>query len=309
MNWGFEGPWIFSKEEHERRLQELDEEYPDYLEFACRGGVFLQDDKETLEVKVLNLEVHRGHDSDEVRIRLKRSGDTLASIEDDIAVVDSFADVLSYVTLGKGVEIFPGSGYSAKMSISHGLREEDMRDVENVIQALDKLDTDFRVLLDRALAWYRDSSLAKSLFNQYTMLWNSLEILVMKYSREEKPSRAERLENAKGFVSGKGSDISLQDFNILCQEIVQESIRSRMMRGFRALFDNEAESPIGLCFNRVPEEIRLWQVRNDINHGNILERTPSHRTRVLAAIRHLNTVAWNSIAASVSLQKRLNWSE
>jgi len=139
------------------------------------------------------------------------------------------------------------------------------------------------------------------------MLWNSLEVLLVGIGEDDKPTRDKRLEDARTFIASRGNALSLEDLERLNSDIVQQSIRRRMIRGFDSLFGQESRHPISICFDRDPPEMQLWGIRNDIIHANVVERDPQQRTRAIFGGFDLHTVALNSILKALGLPLRLAW--
>ncbi len=132
-----------------------------------------------------------------------------------------------------------------------------------------------------ALWWYRKACAAAyySVFDSYTAYWNCLEILCN--------TSGSRLNK------GPGVDEAIQDFlrgktrikagHILeCyNRFVNYSIPRQMKDALKpVLGEEQSEQFIHQCFEIQPKEDRLYQIRNDINHGNIRENTSQDLERV-----------------------------
>ncbi len=143
-----------------------------------------------------------------------------------------------------------------------------------LINAHFQLDDSERKKVSGALWWYRKACATAyySVFDSYTANWNCLEILCgVSGSRVNKgPEIDEAIQNyLKSKKKIKAGHI-LECFN----KFVNYSIARQMKDVFTEEFgEDQATQLIYQCFEILPEEKRLYQIRNDINHGNIRENS------------------------------------
>jgi hypothetical protein len=298
--------WDLGLENRRATLKNLDETYPTWLEYNVKGEAHITDEVKRLVVPNRSIELLPGNRYIDLHVRIQRSGDDFPSIDADEERLQAFFDALSFSELGRAFDVMPRLR-SAETRITVPLNEDKIREAVEVLENVESLTGEEKDAIERALKWYRESFGARSLFNRYSMLWNCLEIVASRWGTESQTSRRERLEAAKSFLLGKGESLALEDLSRLQNEIVQDSIRARMSRGFERLFGAEASIAIDLCFSRSPAKARLWEIRNDINHGNIVQRDPTHRDIVLAALFDLDKVAWNTASGAMGLGRQIPW--
>lgn len=144
-----------------------------------------------------------------------------------------------------------------------------------------QLPTEERKKLASAVWWYRKacSTTYYSLFDGYTAYWNCLEILCgvsgSKANQGEDIDEKIRnyLKNKKKITAGH----ILHCYN----SFVNYSIKEQMKDALKEMLGEEqATQTIYQCFEIKPEEDRLYQIRNDINHGNIRENSGKDYERV-----------------------------
>lgn len=145
---------------------------------------------------------------------------------------------------------------------------------ESLIRRHSQLETEERRKLASVLWWYRKASSTAyySVFDSYTAYWNCLEILCgvsgsKSNQGEETDKKIETyLKSKKKITTGH----ILHCYN----NFVNYSIKEQMKDALKTMTGiDQALEVIYQCFEIKPEEDRLYQIRNDINHGNIRENS------------------------------------
>ena len=132
-----------------------------------------------------------------------------------------------------------------------------------------------------ALWWYRKACSAAyySVFDSYTAYWNCLEILcnVSGSKINKGPKVDEAIQNYLKSKKTVEAGHILECYN----RFVNYSIARQMQDALRAMIGEEqAKQVIYQCFEISPKQDRLYQIRNDINHGNIHENLVRDYERV-----------------------------
>lgn len=144
-----------------------------------------------------------------------------------------------------------------------------------------RLDRDDRKKLSRVLWWYRKACEAAyySLFFSYTAYWNCLEILCgVAGSRINTGPEVDRA--IQGYLCGK-KKITAGHILECSNSFVNYSIRRQIKDALKDMLGEEQASQLVYqCFDILPQEDRLFQIRNNINHGNIRENSPEDYERV-----------------------------
>jgi hypothetical protein len=291
------------KEDHERFLQEFSAEYPENLEFNVYGELRVEQEDSPLSSEKLEITLLPGKGEVGIHTVMKRSGQNVQSVAADIERIERFFDAMALACQGRSILVEPRLR-SARVAISAPVDQGLLDGATDVLLAVEGLPIPQRPKVERALAWYRDSFRTRSPVNHFSMLWNALEILV---SERDGPSPGgdDRLRAARTFLNERGDRLTLKDLNEVCFGILQESIPSRMKRGFQRILGNEAAEFIEKCFERRPLEARLWEVRNDINHGNIVERNSIQVARVIDAAIDLHPIVWKTVSRTLGVDPRV----
>lgn len=145
---------------------------------------------------------------------------------------------------------------------------------ENLFRRYFQLAPEERRRLAGALWWYRKASSTAyySLFDSFTAYWNCLEILCgVSGSKSNQGETTDKkieayLKNKKKITAGH----IIHCYN----NFVNYSIKEQMKNALKTMLgDEQASQIIYQCFEIKPDEDRLYQIRNDINHGNIRENS------------------------------------
>ncbi len=132
-----------------------------------------------------------------------------------------------------------------------------------------------------AIWWYRKGCRAAyySVFDSYTAYWNCLEILcgvsgskIMKGSEVDNKVQ-DYLKNKKKIKAGHILECYHRFVNLSIVQQMKESLTGM-------IGEDLARQVVYQCFEIKPEKVRLYQIRNDINHGNIRENIGQEQERV-----------------------------
>ena len=145
-----------------------------------------------------------------------------------------------------------------------------------------------------ALWWFRKACAAVdySLFDSYTANWNCLEILcgVSGSKLNTGPEVDEAVQNYLRGVKKIAAGNILECYN----KFVNYSIARQMKDALDSMKigQEQGKQLVYQCFEIVPQEDRLYLIRNDINHGNIRENSPQDLERVYLRGLLLSRVVW-----------------
>jgi hypothetical protein len=152
---------------------------------------------------------------------------------------------------------------------------------DSLSSAYFQLPDDERKKLSAAIWWYRKAcaSAYHSIFDSYTAYWNSLEILCgVAASKINKGEDVDK--KVQTYLAGK-SKIKAGHILECYNQYVNYSIAKQIKDALAGMLgDEQAEQMVYQCFEILPDEDRLYQIRNDINHGNIKENSAADYQRV-----------------------------
>jgi hypothetical protein len=141
-----------------------------------------------------------------------------------------------------------------------------------------------------ALYWLRAprrmimESYSSDVLRTYAGYWNAFECLVdavctilpmEKTTKDEKQARIDQFLADRGCKKLTSADVEK------LHRIVDPGFRAKASHVLRQYFpEDKAKKYIYECFEAKPDEDRLFQIRNDINHGNIDASNPEELLRV-----------------------------
>jgi hypothetical protein len=159
---------------------------------------------------------------------------------------------------------------------------QDIREWHRFEAVLGKLPKARQDRIKRALWWYRKGcSLHNySIFDTYTAFWNVLEI-VCAVSGNLTRKGTDIDEAVQKYLASK-KKITAGDISHCYNSIVKYGIPEQMKDALIPLLNSsdEADQWVYYCFKVKPDKDRFYQIRNDINHGNISATNTADLRRV-----------------------------
>lgn len=138
-----------------------------------------------------------------------------------------------------------------------------------------------------------------SVFGEYLAYWNALECLTEAVcDRRNPPETLTKLEKDKAIqeYEAKHQTLTSGDIDKLYNEVVNPGLPRLIRHALTVCFGVVGEQYYAECFTRKPKYSRLYQVRNDIAHGNIVEYDLNARLRVETAQGRLWMIVNNMLA-------------
>jgi len=200
---------------------------------------------------------------------------TVAGLQEAAARINTLLSI--WAVLGWG-----NSGFSWWSHITHGslfglMTALPTDRTESVLTAVNKLDVEIRRRVLFALYWIREprqfaqeNHLRSDGVRLYAGYWNAFECLVEAIQiakPEAKLTRTEKQRAIEKLFSGKQVDAALVTEAYLT--IVRPGFVGKAKHALAVCFGENAERYIYECFEVKPERDRLYQIRNDIDHGAI----------------------------------------
>jgi hypothetical protein len=161
--------------------------------------------------------------------------------------------------------------------------------LEKAIKVYDKLDPRVKRKVASALYWMREprrntlESYSNDVLRAYAGHWNAFECLVETVSiarPRRRPAKEEKQAKIDQFLADHGGRLTPADV-VELNRTVDPGFRAKASHVLRQYFpEDKAKKYIYECFEAKPDEDRLYQIRNDINHGNIDASNPEELIRV-----------------------------
>lgn len=173
--------------------------------------------------------------------------------------------------------------------------------IEPSTEAILALPDEARRKVDAALYWVREprslllESYRPDILRVFSAYWNAFECLVdgvsvlKSHSRLSKTEKQKRIDKFLAAIPGKPG---AEDIQQCYQTIVNPGFVGRATHALAVCFDDSGDRYAEECFRRSPDEDRLYEIRNAINHGEIDAENPVELIRVEARLSVLWMIVW-----------------
>ena len=233
--------------------------------------------------------------------RISVKSKDLPGVLDAIGRLETFLSAWHVTSWGRTIHYYCHFFFSAS-DVQTSLTD-DLPNIELFLRSLDRLSPHQRDLVLRAAWWLRQSQHSMlsgvsqpSSFVVYSSYWNAFECLVEAYCdlrplRSDSP--AEKAANVAAFFATRRPPPSPADVDACYRGIVNPGLPQKARHALALAFGLIGEQYHELCFRRKPESQRLYQIRNDINHANIVEYNLDDRLRVENGLARLQLIVSN----------------
>jgi hypothetical protein len=154
----------------------------------------------------------------------------------------------------------------------------ELNALREAIAGLEQLEPDLRRKITSALYWLREprhmmrERYRSDVLRVYAGYWNAFESLVEAVclvKPEQKSTKVEKQARIDTLLADRGGKLDLATV-VDCYRMVEPGFVSRASHALRACFPERiAKAYIHECFKTKPEQNRLYNIRNSINHGDI----------------------------------------
>jgi hypothetical protein len=221
-----------------------------------------------------------------VKGRVAVSEKSIKGIVDASSRIDTLLGLLAAIDwvnsgIGWWCHLTHGMGGGGIISI-----EQDV--LEKAIKVYDKLELRIKYKVASALYWMRESrrmameSYSNDVLRTFAGYWNAFECLVEAVCiirPRERTTKDDKQDQIDQFLAVHENKLTPADV-VELNRIVDPGFRGRASHALRRCFPDRADQYIRECFEAKPEEDRLYQIRNAINHGDIDASNPEELIRV-----------------------------
>lgn len=202
-------------------------------------------------------------------------------IELALRAIEIWADFLCLANGNPKIQVEIQLPVQAIIVAKRELRADDLTRWAELVSYHASLSEPEKTQVENALWWYRKgcAAIKYSLFNGYTAYWNCLEILCgvsgskIRKGEQVDAKIQEYLENKR--------KVKTKHIVHCYNAFVNYSIKAQVEDALRDLLGAEqGERWAFYCFSVQPSKDQLYQIRNDINHGNIRENNRDDYERV-----------------------------
>lgn len=219
--------------------------------------------------------------------RVKIPEKSLRALVDAAARINTLLGVLAVLNWGNS-----GSGWWSY--VTHGSMggvtpklEPDR--VQEVVETLGRLPLAVARKVRSALYWVREprqlfmESHRSDVLRVYAGYWNAFECLVEAVCLlcpQAKLGRAEKQAGIDAFIAGRDGRLDAALVAECYKTFVDPGFVAKASHALKVCFPERAEQYTVECFRMKPEQDRLYNIRNAINHGDIDADNPSEILRV-----------------------------
>jgi hypothetical protein len=211
-----------------------------------------------------------------VKARVTVSQKSVAGLADAGARINTLLGALAAVDWGNG-----GNGWWCHVthgSMAGGSPAFEQDSLERAIKAIEHLQPEVRRKVTSALHWIREprqmmmEGYRSDVLRVYAGYWNAFECLVEAVSilrPQPKLGKKEKQEKIDQFLADHGGKLDPASLSECYRKFVDPGFVAKAIHALRQCFPDRADGYIIECFRIKPEQDRLYNIRNAINHGNI----------------------------------------
>ena len=316
--------WETTRLEH--ALKSWPTQWGNYLHVSLYGGIHITND---IDIPTLGIHISSKMKTGDFVFgasfcydcQVKVKSRDIAGFWDAIKRIEIFLNSCSVALSFQGGSPTKGAGTSIHYYCQFlsdagatGLAINDYIDtINSMLEKLHTCPSEQRQILLRAMWWMRQArhdflsgNITPSIFSLYLSYWNAFECLVdyaCKINPLGKLPRLKKQEMVDSFFQNLSTSPSLEDVEKCYREIINPGLKKRAMHALTSVLGQETgESFHSECFTKNSQADSLYQIRNDIDHGNIVEYDLSTRLRVINGLNRLQDIVLSFIYALLSIE-------
>ena len=231
--------------------------------------------------------------------RIKIRERTLEEIADAVRRVNVLLGTWTLVTWANS----PVSWWShLAHATGSGVIKVEFDKVTVAVAGVTALPAEARSKVEAALFWIREPGRnwgegnRSNLLRRYSAYWNAFECLVDAVHKVRPPasklSKSEKQAAIDRFVADRDGDLTAKDIVDCYQQIVNPSFVGKARHALEVCFGSDARWYIEECFTCKPERDRLYNIRNEINHGDVDAENHDELLRIEARFPRLFSILW-----------------
>jgi len=303
---GIAHPEAFERARLEQSIQSWPEAWGDYLQVWLYGGIEITSD---VEVQGLGLYISSERKTGKFVFhapwaylcRLEVKSKDLPGVLDAIRRLEKFLNSWHVVSLGRTIHyfcVFFFQGADVQTSLTGELEE-----VKQFLNTLETYQPHQQELILRAAWWLRQSQhsflsgvSSPSSYAMYSAYWNAFECLVevvCDLVPLPSSSASQKAKEVAEFFQRLSGAPTPADVETCYQLHVNPGLQKRARHALALVFGLAGEQYFDMCFKQRPKRNQLYQIRNDINHANIVEFNLDDRLRVENGLHRLHYIVLN----------------
>lgn len=185
------------------------------------------------------------------------------------------------------------------------LDSEKLDNTKRALSAISKYTEHQQRLIWQAAWWLRQceepffNNPNPSVFREYLAYWNALECLteaICDMGKPKKLTKSQKNTLISNYITQINRTPTYEDINKLYNQVVNPGLPQKVKQALSVCFGVVGEQYHRECFKKQPKESQLYQIRNDIAHGNIVEYEFDKRLRVEEALSRLHIIVNNMLS-------------
>jgi len=248
-----------------------------------------------------------------LKARVKIPERSVKALVDAAARINTLLGVLAVLNWGNS-----GSGWWSH--VTHGSiggvmpKIEPVR-VQKVVEALGKLPPPVARKVRSALYWIREprqlvmEGHRSDVLRVYAGYWNAFECLieaVCLLRPSPKLGRAEKQAGIDAFVTARNGKLDAAAIAECYKAFVDPGFVAKASHALRVCFPDRADQYVVECFRMKPEQDRLYDIRNAINHGDVDADNPSELLRVEDRHHRLWMIVFGMLGLIIPIDRPLD---
>jgi hypothetical protein len=187
--------------------------------------------------------------------------------------------------------------------------------VHRVVERLEQLPQLVARKVRSALYWIREprqlmmQGYRNDVLRVYAGYWNAFECLVEAVSLlrpQPKLGRVEKQAAIDAFVAGRNSRLDVTAISECYKAFVDPGFVAKASHALKVCFPERADQYVVECFRMKPDQDRLYNIRNAINHGDIDASNPSELLRVEDRHRRLWMIVFGMLGLIIPIDRPLD---
>jgi hypothetical protein len=238
---------------------------------------------------------------------------SVTALIDASARINQLLGILAVLNWGNA-----GSGWWSH--VTHGsicgvMAEFEPDRVQKVVEALGKLSPAVGRKVRSALYWVREprrlvtEGYRSDVLRVYAGYWNAFECLVEAVCLtrpQTKLCRTEKQARIDAFVAARNGKLDAAAVSECYKSFVVPGFVAKASHALTVCFPNRADQYVMECFRMKPEQDRLYNIRNAINHGDVDADDPSELLRVEDRHRRLWMIVFGMLGSIIPIDRPLD---
>jgi hypothetical protein len=248
-----------------------------------------------------------------LKARVKVSEKSVKALVDAAARINTLLGVLAVLNWGNS-----GSGWWSY--VTHGpmggvMPKLDPDRVQKVVAALGKLPPPVARKVRSALYWVREprqlvmEGHRNDVLRVYAGYWNAFECLVEAVCLirpQTKLGRKEKQAGIDAFVGVRNGRLDAAGVSECYKAFVDPGFVAKAIHALKVCFPDRADQYVIECFRMKPEQDRLYNIRNAINHGDVDADNPSEVLRVEDRHSRLWMIVFGMLGLMIPIDRPLD---